>query len=57
MRVAPNRKLNKEQVLEIKRRLRDGESSWKIKNDTPVTWKAIKRIERGETYKEIELED
>ena len=51
------RKLTDGQVIQIKSRLRDGETSYQICKDYNVSWKVIRRIELNETYKDIQLED
>lgn len=49
----PNRKLADDQVLEIKDRLEEGESSVSISQEFPVSPRTVRGIRRGEVYKDV----
>ena len=46
------RKLNEAQVKEIRKRAENGETAYKIAKDFDVSWKAVRRIVLGLTYKD-----
>lgn len=50
-----NCKLDEEKVLEIKRRLRDGETLVVIEPDYPVAIDAIREIRRGARWGHVQL--